>query len=189
MTDLVLVAEALQSFCEKNGWPFCIIGGLALQIWGENRVTMDVDLTLLAGFGDEEHYVDKLLQKFPARMSGARDFAIQRRVLLLESSNGIGIDVSLGAFDFEADMVRRATYEQFLPNIKLKVRTAEDLIVSKSFAERPKDWLDIESVLIKQTELDWDYIVGQLTPLVELKEAPEILDKLNILRKEFYESS
>ncbi|MGQ0541705.1 MAG: hypothetical protein ACT4O9_07635 [Blastocatellia bacterium] len=57
MTELVGVAEDVQNFCESKGWPFCIIGGLALQVCGENRLTMDVDITLLAGFGDEENYV------------------------------------------------------------------------------------------------------------------------------------
>ena len=30
------------------------MGGVALQRWGEPRLTQDVDLTLLTGFGDEE---------------------------------------------------------------------------------------------------------------------------------------
>jgi len=32
-----------------------------VQRWAEPRVTDDVDLTLLAGFGDEEGFVDDLL--------------------------------------------------------------------------------------------------------------------------------
>ena len=182
MTDLVAVAKQLQDFCEAKKWSFCIIGGLALQMWGENRVTMDVDVTLLTGFGEEEKYVDSLLEKFPSRITGAKEFALLRRVLLLESSNGIGIDISLGAFDFEASMVARATYQYYLPHLSLKICTAEDLIVTKSFADRPKDWFDIESILIRQDDLDWEYIFEQLTPIVELKEAPEILDRLKKLK-------
>lgn len=184
MTDLVAVAKGLQDFCEAKDWPFCIIGGLALQMWGENRVTMDVDVTLLTGFGDEEKYIDALLKKFPARISGAKEFALLRRVLLLESSNAIGIDISLGAFDFEVNMVARATYQNYLPGLELKICTAEDLVVTKSFADRPKDWLDIETILIRQDALDWEYIFEQLTPIVELKEAPEILTRLETLKNQ-----
>ncbi len=183
MKDLVLAAKTLQTFCEDRGWQFCIIGGVALQVWGENRLTLDVDLTLFAGFGDEENYIDQLIEEFPSRISDAREFALLRRVILLESPGGIGFDISLGAFDFEALMVERSVYVEFLPGLTLKVCTAEDLIVSKAFAARPKDWIDIESILIKQSELDWDYILRQLTPLAELKEAPEILENLSSVRQ------
>ena len=81
-------------------------------------------------------------------------------------------------------MVSRATYQDYLPGFKLKICTAEDLIVTKSFADRPKDWLDIESILIRQPDLDWEYIFEQLTPIVELKEAPEILIRLERLKSQ-----
>jgi hypothetical protein len=56
----------------------------------------------------------------------------------------------------------------------------------KAFAGRPKDWLDVEGVIIRQTgKLDWSYIRRQLAPLTELKDAPEILDELDKRRVEF----
>ncbi|MDY0165339.1 MAG: hypothetical protein RBS80_02285 [Thermoguttaceae bacterium] len=55
----------------------------------------------------------------------------------------------------------------------------------KAFAARPKDWLDIEGVIIRQTgRIDWTYIRRQLLPLVELKEAPEIMDELERRRRD-----
>ncbi len=183
MTDLIATAGELQKFCEENNWKFCIIGGVALQFWGEQRLTKDVDLTLLTGFGSEQIFIDELLCKFPKRIDDAKEFALRNRVLLLQTSGGIGIDISLGAFPFEETMIHRAEYRKYLPNVSLKICSAEDLIVLKAFADRGKDWSDIESVLIKQDNLDWSYINEQLAPLVELKEEPEILDKLDKLRK------
>ena len=44
---------------------------------------------------------------------------------------------------------------------------------------RSRDWADIEGIIIRQTgNLDWPYIHEQLDPLVELKEAPAILEEL-----------
>lgn len=183
MTDLISTAEAVQKFCESQDWKFCIIGGLALQFWGEQRLTKDVDLTLLTGFGAEEAFIDALLGKFSSRIDDAKNFALRNRVLLLETENGIGIDISLGAFPFEETMVGRADYRKYLPKVSLRICSAEDLIVLKAFADRMKDWSDIQTVLIKQTKLDWNYIFEQLAPLVELKEEPEILAKLENLRK------
>ena len=55
----------------------------------------------------------------------------------------------------------------------------------KAFAARTKDWLDVEGVIIRQAgKLDWAYIRGQLQPLAELKEAPEIVEELERRRVE-----
>ncbi len=153
-----------------------------MQFWGEQRLTKDVDLTLLTGFGDEEKFIDELLETFPSRREDAKEFALRNRVVLLQTDGGIGIDISLGAFPFEELMISRARYREYIPTIKLKICSAEDLIVLKAFADRVRDWGDINSVLIKQENLDWKYIYEQLTPLVELKEAPEILEKLEKLK-------
>jgi len=43
MRDLFRLANDIQSFCRERVWKFCFIGGLALQRWGEPRLTGDVD--------------------------------------------------------------------------------------------------------------------------------------------------
>ncbi len=50
-----------QEFCRGEGWRFCFIGRIAVQRWGEPRLTQDVDLTLLTGFGEEGPVLDRLL--------------------------------------------------------------------------------------------------------------------------------
>jgi predicted nucleotidyltransferase len=184
MKDLILTADKIQSVFEEQNWKFCFIGGLALQFWGEQRLTKDVDLTLLTGFGNEEPYIDKILDTFKGRIEDAKEFALKNRVLLLETENGIGIDISLGAFPFEEEMIERAEYRPYWREYRLRICSAEDLVVLKAFADRKRDWSDIESVLIKTQSLDWSYIYEQLEPLVGLKEEPEILSKLNKLKIE-----
>lgn len=51
--------------------------------------------------------------------------------------------------------------------------------------DRPKDWVDVDGIIIRQSgRLDWPYVRAQLEPLAELKEAPEILDRLEKRRRE-----
>ena len=184
MTGLVRLAFELQNFFIKENWEFCIIGGVAHQNWGEPRTTQDVDITLLTGFGCEEKFVDRLLTQYEGRIESAREFALDHRVLLLKSSNGIGIDIALGGLPFEEQAVSRSVFVEYAPNLSLRICSAEDYIIFKSFASRPRDWLDIESVLIRdQKSLDWDYILNQLSPLAALKEEPEIVSHLLALRK------
>lgn len=91
MKDLFRVAAEVQEFIEHHRWKFCCIGGVALQRWGENRLTRDVDLSLLTGFGEEEKFIDALLGRFGPRRPDAKDFALKYRVLLLCSSDSVGI--------------------------------------------------------------------------------------------------
>ena len=64
MIDLFLTAQAIQKHLERLDWKYCFIGGLALQRWGEPRVTQDIDLTVFAGLGNEIPYIRELLQHY-----------------------------------------------------------------------------------------------------------------------------
>src|SRR5260370_1148928 len=113
-------AEDVQAFCQKHYRPFCFIGGVAVQRWGEPRLTQDVDLTLLTGFGHEEEYIDPLLEAYSARRADAREFALIHRVLLVSTASGVAGDLALGAFPFEERAIQpssswRLTDKQTLP--------------------------------------------------------------------------
>lgn len=179
MNPLFLAGLEIQNFLEERKWPFCFIGGLAVIRWGELRMTQDVDLCLLTGFGNEKKYINGLLEAFKSRIPDALDFALDNRVLLLSASNGVSVDVSLSGLQFETEMVNRATPFSYDQKCSLLTSSAEDLMVLKAFADRSQDWIDIEGIITRQKQhLDVDYIVKQLTPLCELKETPEIVDKL-----------
>lgn len=183
MTPLFRAAADLQTVCESHRWRYCFIGGLAVLRWGEPRETVDVDLTLLTGFADEASYVDVLIGRFEARRADAAAFARTNRVLLLRTPSGVGLDIALGGMPFEESAVSRSSLFRFPPGIDLRTCSAEDLVVFKAFADRPKDWLDVEGVIIRQgAQLDWKYILTELAPLAELKEEPEILSRLEGLR-------
>jgi hypothetical protein len=184
MIDLFETASQLQDFCDRQGWRSCFIGGIAVQRWGEPRVTRDVHLTLLAGFVPEDAFIDVLLGAYGARVENAREIARRHRVLLLNTPGAVGIDVSLGGLPFEESLVGRATTFSFGPGLDIRTCSAEDLLVLKLFAARPLDIRDAEGVVIRhKDQLDWSYIDEQLRPLVELKEEPEILDTLARLRE------
>ena len=63
MNPIFRAAVDLQEFCTEKQWRFCVIGAVAVQRWGEPRLTQDVDLTILTGFGSEERWIDALLER------------------------------------------------------------------------------------------------------------------------------
>ena len=72
MNPIFAAAVRIQQFCDALGWKSCIIGALAVQRWGEPRLTRDVDVSLLTGFGTEAAFVDRLLTAFTPRRADAR---------------------------------------------------------------------------------------------------------------------
>ena len=185
MNAVIAAAAELQAVCEGEGWRFCLIGGVALQRWGEARETVDVDLTLLTGFGAEAPFIARLTAVFSARIDDAAAFALANRVLLLRTASGVGLDVALGGLPFEARAIDRSSPFRFPPDVHLRTCSAEDLVILKVFADRPRDWLDVEGILVRQAgRLDWSIIGDELAPLLELKEAPELLDRLDRMRRQ-----
>lgn len=158
MNEVIRAAAALQAVCEAEHWRFCFIGGLAVQRWGEPRETVDVDLTLLTGFGDEGHFVSTLLDRFEPRVDRPTEFPRANRVLLLKARSGVGLDIALGGLTFEELAVSRATLFTYPPDVPLRTCSAEDFIVFKAFADRPEGWVDVDGIILRQTgHVDWDY--------------------------------
>lgn len=186
MNSLFQAALELQQTMKTQNWPFCFIGGLAVIRWGEVRMTQDIDLCLMCGFGNEEKYVEYLTKQYESRIDDPVAFALNNRVLLLSASNGVAVDISLSGLPFEDEMIRRATPFEFSPDCSLITCSAEDLVILKAFADRPKDWNDVETVAMRQEiKLNDEYISEQLAPLCDLKESPEIIEKLKIILQKY----
>ncbi len=184
MDPLTEAAQEVISFLREQGWSCCIVGGMAVPQWGEPRATLDVDVCLFTGLGNEPSFIRSILNRFAARIDEADTFAERNRVLLLTAANGVGIDVSLAWTPFEANMISRAMPHRFARTVELPTATAEDVVIMKAFAGRPQDWVDVEGILVRQRgKLDWGYIRRELSALCELKEAPEIVEQLEQMRK------
>ena len=184
MADLLDAAREVDGFCRRQGWRHCVIGGMALLRWGEQRMTKDVDLTLLTGFGGEERFIAALLAEYTPLVPRPMEFALRNRVLPLQTKAGFKADIALGGLPFEESAVARASDYVYAEGVVLRVCSAEDLVVMKAFAARPQDWIDIEGLLIRQRgQLDWNYVYAQLTPLAKLKEEPELVTRLRALEK------
>lgn len=182
MNPIFSAALQIQVICQERNWSFCFIGGLAVQRWGEPRLTVDVDLALLTETGEEENFVDSLLQRLRSRLEGAKEFALRNRVLLLQSDVGVPVDVSLASIPFERRMIERASSYRFEEQAEIVTCSAEDLVVLKAFAGREKDWLDIEGIIARQGErLDTSLVWRELEPLLELKEGSKAKERLTEL--------
>jgi hypothetical protein len=181
MNPIWEAAVEVERIVRAARFPFCFIGGIAVQRWGQPRMTADIDLTVITGFGDEGRYVDVLLASLGGRLTDARSFALRHRTLLLIAGNGVHVDISLGAMPFEERSVERASLFAISDRDSITTCSAEDLLVHKAFAGRDKDWGDIRGIVARQSHLDRTLIWDELLPLLELRDDTETEPKLRRL--------
>jgi len=175
VTAIVEAAREILDWLDAAGWRACVIGGLAVQRWGEPRLTQDVDLTVLVGLGDEARFIDGVLGRFDGRRPDARLFALTYRVLLVRASVGVPLDMALGSTQFEVDSVDRSSNWEIEPGRVIRTCSAEDLVVHKLIAGRPRDVADVESIVARQLgHLDSERVRRTLAAFAELKEDPEL---------------
>ena len=181
MNAILRAAVELQDFLHQHKWSFCFIGGIAVLRWGKPRATQDVDASLFVTAGKERETIDAVLKRFPARVSNADQFAIESRVILAQSTDGVAYDIALAQFDFEKKIIDRATFFYFSNDANLLTISAEDLVVMKSFADRDQDWIDVQGIIDANDQLDVRFIRLQLEQLVDLQPESRALQKFENL--------
>ena len=96
------------------------------------------------------------------------------------------MDIALGALAFEAEMIERAVEVDFEPGVALRICAAEDLLVLKAFADRPRDQADVLSIARRSGRaVAWGAVEERLAPLAHAKGDRAILDRVREIRRDF----
>ena len=140
-----------------------VIGGQALLIYGEPRLTKDIDITL--GVGTEElgklkNAVEnlglKILPDYP------EDFVKKTMVFpCLDEASGIRVDFIFSFSHYERQAIDKSRPVK-LGRISVRFASLEDVVIHKVIAGRARDIEDIKSLLLKNPCYDGKYIDGWL---------------------------
>jgi hypothetical protein len=180
-----LLEEALQALTlglTESGAPWMVIGGIAIIARGVRRFTTDIDAAVRGDAARPEQLLQTLsAHGIEPRIADALAFADANLVLLLRHGpTGVDLDVSLAWSTFEHEALAASTLTRF-GAIRAPMCTAENLIVFKAIAGRPKDMQDAEALLALYPQIDRSYVRSRVAVLAELAEAPEILVALDEL--------
>ena len=145
----------------ENHVPFAVIGGIAASLRGEARFTADVDVVIQADVQRSLRLLD-VLESTPFRPLFAGVAEIVETAFLLPMRHrrtGIKVDLSLGLTQFEQQAIARATPLP-MAGRSIPIATAEDLILMKLLAARPRDIDDVRGIVLRAGEtLDWSYLL------------------------------
>jgi len=140
-----------------------VIGGIAVAVWGEPRVTRDVDLKVLLGRDEAPRLLNILKSEYTVLQSDPLDALTRTGILFVKDQAGTRIDLLLSDTTFDRAAVERAVPVELEQGVTAQVCRPEDLIVYKLISTRPRDHEDAASVVRRQgTALDHRYILEWL---------------------------
>ena len=155
----------------KADLPYMVIGGQAVLLHGAPRMTKDIDITVGLDAESLESFLPAVnamdLEIIPEDF---RSFVKQTFVLpTRDETSGIRVDFIFSFTPYERQAMSRSK-TVLLKGTDVMFASAEDLIIHKIFAGRPRDLEDIRSILLKNPGIDKDYIKNWL---VEFEKSPE----------------
>jgi len=180
--------DALRALCEglhALGAPWMIIGGVAVIAHGVPRYTADVDATVSAPGEPLERIFEVLARRcIVPRIDAALAFARERQVLLLRHEpSGVDLDVSLAWLPFEVEAIRRSEPRDYA-GVTIPIPRADDLVIYKLVAGRPRDHDDVERLLLLHGSLvDLRHITATVREFADALEDPGRIDALERLLK------
>ena len=178
MSDPLAAAHEVGQFLAAHKIPYIVIGGLAVQEWGNTRLTVDADLTISAPLEDATKLVQLITEHFSSRISDPQAMAQRTRMILVRTGDNVDVDISLALPGYEDELFRRAIDLEIEPGKTVRLCSAEDLIIHKAVAGRPQDIADIEGVVSRQgRHLDAGYIRRWLNEFADVLADSEIVER------------
>ena len=182
LVPLLAALRDLVAWFQDTAVPATVIGGVAASLLGRPRVTRDIDALVLLDESKWGAFLAKgVVFGFVPRLANALTFARQARVLLVRhEASEIDIDIAFGALPFEEEAVARTVWRD-LGGVRVPLPLPEDLLIMKAVAHRPRDMVDIESILDAQPKLDLPRVRRWVREFSTALQTPELLRDFNAL--------
>lgn len=149
------IAEELNN----SSIPYMVIGGQAVLLYGEPRLTKDIDITLGIDT-DSFDKIEKIVSRLGLKIlvSDCRAFVKRTMVLpAVDEKSGIRMDFVFSFSPYERQALARVN-KIMINGYPINFASLEDIVVHKIIAGRPRDIEDVKSILIKNPRYDKRYI-------------------------------
>jgi hypothetical protein len=164
VTELERALERIVSELRREGAAFALVGGLAVSVRAEPRLTRDADLAVsVASDAAAEALVLGLQQRGYRVVAAVEQDAVGRlstvRLVAGGSARGVVTDLLFASSGIEPEIVAAADPLEVLPGVVLPVASIGHLITMKLLArddrQRPADADDLHALASVAVEADW----------------------------------
>ncbi|MCS7048032.1 MAG: nucleotidyltransferase [Verrucomicrobiae bacterium] len=187
MTRFERILACLAQALDRGAIPYMVIGGQAVMIHGRLRVTEDIDLTLGVDSAEATRVLT-ILQEVGLRplVENPQQFVERTCILPMWSeAERIRVDFAFSFTPYEHQAIARAEKRKE-SGYPVRFASAEDLIIHKLFAGRPRDIEDIRGILArKQGRVDRSYLRHWIRQFAQLEGKGHLLPQLEELLGEW----
>lgn len=162
MNHFEIQLKALIKCLSEQKIKYIILGGIAVSIYGEPRLTADIDVNIIF----DKKSIGEFLRGarkhgfYPA-FADTENIAKETGVIpmdFLKGKTAGSFDIIIAENLLEYAAIERGRFRKIGP-VSVRLITAEDLIIHKIASSRPRDVEDINGILIRQKgKLDIKYI-------------------------------
>jgi hypothetical protein len=133
---------------------YMVIGGQAVMLYGEPRLTKDIDITLGVSIDALARVVQMVSDAGLEPLVDPQAFTVETMVLpCRDPSSTIRVDLVLSQSVYEDAALGRARIVATAGH-PVRYASPEDLVIYKVIAGRPRDLEDVRSIVAKQPALD-----------------------------------
>ncbi len=132
-----------------------VIGGQAVLLYGEPRLTRDIDITLGIGV-NELGKITKIVSIIGLKIlvKNGKEFVERNMVLpTIEKKSGIRVDFIFSFSPYERQAIGRGK-DIKLGRTPVRFASLEDVVIHKVIAGRARDIEDVKSILLKNPKYD-----------------------------------
>lgn len=144
--------RGLQDALSREGLRWYVFGAQAVVLYGQPRLTVDLDVTVEATLERAVPLLASLHDHgFDSRAPDPEALLRRARVLaLVHRPSGFAIDIVVAGPGLEEEFLANRRFVVVGGDLEVPVISPEDLVVTKILAGRPKDLDDVRGVLREQ---------------------------------------
>ena len=140
---------------EREGIDWAVTGAVAANYY-RDQIRTSSDLDILLSLADND--VDKVANALQSH-GWISINEIMDGLLRAEHPVFGRLDVLIAATDYDVGAIARARKEELKPNRTCKTLAIEDVLIANLMAYQFSNCADVESILFRNPELDWDYLL------------------------------
>jgi hypothetical protein len=150
---------SISSVLERHKIPYMLIGGQAVLLYGEPRLTRHIAIALGVNV-DKMQSIISLAGELALKIlpENIETFARQTMVLpVVHEETGIRVDFIFSFSPYEQQAIAKARKVRILDQ-DVYFAAPEDVVIHKIVAGRPRDIEDVRGILLKMPDIDIAYI-------------------------------
>jgi hypothetical protein len=155
---------AIHELLDSMGVAHQFGGAIALAWYRDPRATADIDLNITVA-PENAAPILGAIEHIGVRVSRADRQKIKRDGQARLDWDGSYLDLFFATLPLHEAMAKRAREVAFGPGT-IPILAPEHLVACKAIFSRPKDWLDIETMVAAATPIDRDEALAQVAEIV-----------------------